>query len=153
MAHPNASSNISPLRQPFIFLTSALAAGILVDQWIWPPFWMTTFSLLLLIGLGIACYRATQNTWAAMFILAGFTAAGLSLSGAVRRSARSDGLKRLMEDGVITASDPVRLLGVLERPPEPVPDGVLIDIRARELMIALASRGCFGLGQTHATAR
>src|SRR5262249_3604433 len=66
-------------------------------------------------------------------ILAGFIAAGISASAAVRRGARADGLKQLMGEGLITPADPVQLFGVLDRPPEPVPGGVLLDVRAQEL--------------------
>jgi competence protein ComEC len=41
-----------------------------------------------------------------------------------------------MEGGLITEADPVQLFGVLERPPEPVPDGVLLDVRAQRIEIA-----------------
>ena len=37
MSQPGPPSNFSPQRQPFLYLTAALVAGILVDRYIEPP--------------------------------------------------------------------------------------------------------------------
>jgi hypothetical protein len=91
MRHPSAYSNLSPRRQPFIFLTSAFVAGILLDQWLSPPFGLTTLLLVVSMGGVIVFYRTAQSTKAAVSILAGFVAAGASISAAGRGSLRSDG--------------------------------------------------------------
>src|SRR5215831_9934032 len=136
MASSDSCSDLLPRRQPFIFLTAAFVAGILIDQWLVPPFWPTAIVLLALIGAGIKLHFSLRPEAAAIVILAGFLAAGDCLSSAVRRGTRSDGLKRLMEAGLITEGDPVQLLGVLDHPPEPLPDGVLLNVRADQIEVS-----------------
>src|SRR5262245_14200194 len=131
-----AFSDLSPRRQPFIFLTAALLTGILLDRWLAPPFWLAALVLFASICAGITLLRGLRINIAAIVILAGFIAGGTTGSAAIRRGARADGLKQLMEAGLIKPTDPVQLFGVLSRPPEPVPDGVLLDLRAEELHIA-----------------
>src|SRR5215831_11974783 len=136
MAQPSSYSDLSPRRQPFLFLTTAFVIGILTDRWLAPPFWLTAAMLAGLIVGAAILFCSLRKPGAAIIILAGFMAAGCSVSAAVSPGARTDGLKRLMDDGQITPTEPVRLIGVLGRPPEPVPDGVLLDVSANELQVA-----------------
>jgi ComEC/Rec2-related protein len=136
MASSDSYSDLLPRRQPFIFLTGAFVAGILIDQWLVPPFWPTAIVLLALIGAGIKLHLSHRPAAAVIVILAGFLAGGVCLSSAVRRGARSDGLKRIMEGGLIIEGDPVQLFGVLDQPPEPLPDGVLLNVRAAQIEVS-----------------
>src|SRR5262245_38396379 len=136
MADSTAHQDLSPRQQPLLFLTIAFVAGILADQWLAPPFWLGISVLSLSIGAGVAAHKLIRDNEAAAAILAGVIAAGMSLSAASRFGVRSDGLKGLMDDGQIAPTDPVRLIGVLDHPPEPVPDGVLLDVRAEKLEVA-----------------
>src|SRR5215471_10516763 len=136
MASSNRYWDLLPRRQPFIFLAAGFVAGILIEQWLVLPFWPTAIVLAALIGIGIQFHLSLRSKSAAIVILAGFIAAGNCLSAASRHGSRSDGLKRLMESGLIIEGDPVQLFGVLDQPPEPLPDGVLLDVRAQQIEVS-----------------
>src|ERR1700752_3165917 len=133
MPHPAIESSFSPRRQPFLYLTAALTAGILLDRWIEPGRGVLLTLTLVFIAAAI-CFvvrnpaQSTQTNSlrylgdaATLALLISFVGAGALLSLAERHSVASDRLKLLYEAGTITPAEPVELTGILTRPPEPLP--------------------------------
>ena len=147
MPHPAIESSFSPRRQPFLYLTAALTAGILLDRWIEPG--RGVLLAVTLVFVAAAIYFVVRNPEqstqtnslrylgdaATLALLISFVGAGTLLSLADRHSVAPDRLKLLYEAGTITPAEPVELTGILTRPPEPLPGGFFLDVRAEHLRV------------------
>jgi competence protein ComEC len=118
--------------QPLLILAGAIALGILVAPAL--PFGLKTtvfFSvvifLLTLWLLGLGRFSAATLTLCLCFVCAG--AVDRTLDDTLISTTR---IKSLYEAGVLTANDPIEVTGVLEREPEPSPDGLHLTLRVEE---------------------
>jgi len=128
-AHSTESS-LTLRRQPFLYLTAALLAGILIDRWGEP----SSSPLLIAVATGIilsVIFISLKKAFlATISLLAACILAGALLSNTGRNSLGESRLTRLFEQSRINAEDPVDLTGRLALPPEPAPDAFYIDLEA-----------------------
>src|SRR5436309_11284373 len=124
---PAFRSALSVSRQPFLYLTAALATGILLDRWLEAPRGLIApLALAAMAGAaGAVLVKKTTQATPALFI--GLILAGAWLSLQERQGDEATRLRRLFAAGIIRAEDPVELIGVLARPPEPAPDAFFLD--------------------------
>jgi competence protein ComEC len=113
---------------PLALLGAALAVGILGAHFL---------SLPLVVLLGCAAGSSLLVIWtvhegrtaaASVFVILATLIAGATLE-TIERLAAPDGIKRLLDEGVIATGDPVELTGVLERPPETAPESFYLTLR------------------------
>src|SRR6267154_5076182 len=115
--------------QPLLILAGAYALGIQVSPAF--PFGLKStvyFSavifLLTLWLLGQGRFGAATLTLCLCFVCAG--AVDRRLEDTLMSTTR---IKALYEAGILAANDPIAVTGVLEREPEPSPDGVYLALR------------------------
>ncbi|HVF89286.1 MAG TPA: ComEC/Rec2 family competence protein [Blastocatellia bacterium] len=142
-------------RQPLLYVTAALAAGILLDIFLntfqsepsnVAPFshrlaslaWITCIALSGFFILGGKKAPATAS------LLIGFVAAGCVLSHLERSRPAESRLKRLFDAGLITPGDPVALTGTLVLPPEPAPGAYYLYVEAETIQTRGASCAATG---------
>src|SRR6266850_251617 len=115
--------------QPLLILSGAFALGILVGPAL--PFGLTTtvffsavifFLTLWLLGQGR--FGAATLTLCLCFVCAG--AVDRRLDDTLISTTR---IKARYEAGVLAANDPIEVTGVLEREPEPSPEGLYLTLR------------------------
>lgn len=126
-------SNLTPRRQPFLYLTAALLAGILIDGFAAPPSFVFIVGLIVSTIFSVIFISLSRSRSAALFLLAGFVAAGALLSYTQRNDRDHSRLTELFEQQRINAEDPVDLAGRLSLPPEPAPEAVYLDLDAETL--------------------
>ena len=117
----SVESNLSPCRQPFLYLTVALVTGVLVDRWIEPAPLYGAVIAVVSIAVAIKFVVSTKNAAATLALLASFAAMGALLSVCERVSPQDSRLKRLFDEQIITPDDAAELTGTLLVPPEPAP--------------------------------
>src|SRR6266446_2479802 len=115
--------------QPLLFLAGAFALGILVSPAL--PFGLKTtvffpvvIFLLTLWFLGQGRFVAATLTLCLCFVCAG--AVDRRLDDTLMSTTR---IKALYEAGVLASNDPIEVMGVLEREPEPSPEGLYLTLR------------------------
>ncbi|MGA9771327.1 MAG: ComEC/Rec2 family competence protein [Blastocatellia bacterium] len=151
----SVESNLSPRRQPFLYLTAALVAGILFDRWLEPaPLCAALIGLVsiavatrFVVGTksGNAKSGGTKSAAATLALLAGFAAVGALLSQSERVSPTDSRLKRLFDERIITPDEAVELTGVLLAPPEPAPAARFLDVEAESVRAGgedISASGC-----------
>src|SRR5215471_8003941 len=135
MPHPDVETTLSLRRQPFLYLTASLTAGILLDRWIEPgPRFLLTIALVS-IAASTYCVLRKREAFATFALLVSFALVGALISLAELYSIASNRLKVLYESGTITPTEPVEVTGSLARPPEPLPGGFFLDVNAEQLRV------------------
>jgi competence protein ComEC len=135
MPQPGSPITLSPQRQPFLYLTAALIAGILVDRYIEPARLITTAFLIVSVVASIKFLIVNQCAASTVALLLSFGFAGALLSSIERTSPRASRLEALYESNVISADDPVELTGTLAAPPEPAVGAYYMDVDAESLRL------------------
>jgi competence protein ComEC len=135
MSAPAIESDLSPPSQPFLYLTAALIAGILLDRWIQANATIAIALLLIAIALSAWFVLVRTDAPATWSLLVGFVAAGSLLSLSERTGVEPSRLRRLYEMGRFGPDDPVELVGTLPRPPEPAPCAFYLDLDAESIRI------------------
>ncbi|MFL6275700.1 MAG: ComEC/Rec2 family competence protein [Blastocatellia bacterium] len=130
---PAFRSALSVSRQPFLYLTAALATGMLLDRWLEAPRWLIAPPALAAMAGAAGLILVKKATQATLALFIGLALAGAWLSLQERQSVEAMRLRLLFAAGVIRAEDPVELIGVLARPPEPAPDAFFLDLEAESL--------------------
>lgn len=132
-SRPAFESGLSPLRQPFLYITAAFIAGILLDRWlaVGRPVAATLAIIAMVISIKLIAER--KSLAATLVLLAGFASFGALLSAGERAAVTGPRLKRLFDERIITPDDPVELTGVLIAPPEPAPQAFYLDVEAESI--------------------
>lgn len=127
-------------RQPLLYLTSALALGILLDIFLnaLPNTGAVSRSLatpvcFACIALSAFFISGGRDSSATASLLIGFVAAGCLLSDLERSRVTQSRLKHLFEARAITPDDPVALTGTLALPPEPAPGAFYLYVDAQSV--------------------
>ncbi len=128
-------STLSPRCQPFLYLSTALVGGIVVDRWIEPTGLVVAAAALVSVIGPITLLLGKRDASATVALLLGFGAVGALLSHTERAKVTPSRLESLFESKVISPDDPVELTGTLAGPPEPAPGMFYIDIAAEQLRV------------------
>ncbi len=131
--HPQSS--FLPSRQPFLYLTAALVAGILADAWAAPSSSIIFSALAFSIIASIACFLLKKNSLATVAILAAVFTLGVALSFASRTNIDESRLTRLFDERHLTPDTVVDLTGRLTLPPEPAPNIFYLDLESESARI------------------
>ncbi len=122
------------ISNPFLYLTSALVAGILADRWIEPDRRIAPSLAILSIALFVGFLTKGNRAAAIWAVLIAVIQAGAMVSAVERASIDDSRLKRLYETGRVTRETPVELTGVLVAPPEPAPSACYLDLEAESIV-------------------
>ena len=128
-------SRYSLRRQPFLYLVSALIIGIVAGRQlhsVTPLAVMASAALVTAIALMLAGNRRITS----FTLLGGFVIAGALLSVVDHTGSEPNRLRVLYETGRLNLDYPVRLSGVLRRPPEPAPGAGYLDLQCQALTLA-----------------
>ncbi|HKP87256.1 MAG TPA: DUF4131 domain-containing protein, partial [Blastocatellia bacterium] len=128
----SSESGLSPVRQPFLYMTGALVAGIILDVWLEPGRHLAAALALASIALSIK-FVAARKSAATLALLASFACLGALLSAGERKAPAGPRLKRLFDERVIKPDEPVELACVLLAPPEPAPQAFYLDVEAESI--------------------
>lgn len=135
MSQDHTLSTFSPARQPFLYLTAALLAGILLDRWIAPSLLIVTALTGLSIIAAMNLLLCKKDLAVTIALLISFAAAGALMSRADRMGKTASRLVSIYEARTIRADDPVELTGVLVAPPEPAPMADYLDVAVETIRV------------------
>lgn len=135
MSQDRTLSTFSPARQPFLYLTAALLAGILIDRWLAPSLLIVTAPAVLSILAAINLLLWKKDLAVTVALLISFTSAGALISLADRTGRTASSLGSLYDSNTIRADDPVELTGVLVAPPEPAPMACYLDVSIESIRV------------------
>jgi competence protein ComEC len=135
MSQDRSLSTFSPARQPFLYLTAALLAGILIDRWIAPCLLIVTAHAVLSILGAINLLLRKKDLAVTVALLISFTSAGALISRADRTGKAASSLVSLYDSKTIRADDPVEVAGVLVAPPEPAPIAYYLDVSVESIRV------------------
>ncbi|MGH9822529.1 MAG: ComEC/Rec2 family competence protein, partial [Blastocatellia bacterium] len=134
--------------QPFVYLTALFVFGILLESLVRTRMpLIAAVAAVLSVGTAAVLVLFKRSKPATIAILIAFACCGFLDSSAERGQVSPDRLKRFYESGTIKPDDPVELTGVLAVPPEPLPDGRMIDVEAESLGIDGQTRPASGLAR------
>lgn len=133
MSQAGSPLTLSPQRQPFLYLTAALIAGILVDRYIEPARLITTAFAIVSVVASIRLLLGKQGAASTVALLLSFGFAGALLSSTERTTPTASRLESLYEARVITPDVPVELTATLLGPPEPAPGAYYLDAGAESI--------------------
>ena len=118
---------------PFIILAAAFAFGIVVIQ-IVPISQRVLLSITVAVSLcsvaGLVLLRWLNAT---ILLCVAFVFAGATLAAVEKHSRPADSLSILLDQGIVSAGQPVQLTGVLARQPEAAPEGFYLTLRVEKL--------------------
>src|SRR5262245_48756642 len=80
----SAASRLAPARQPFLYLTTALVCGILVDHWLMPSACLIWPLLAVAVAFAVWLVIGRRSTQATVVLLTSFALAGALLARAER---------------------------------------------------------------------
>ncbi|HEY3135580.1 MAG TPA: ComEC/Rec2 family competence protein [Blastocatellia bacterium] len=135
MHHKFKQSAFSPARQPFLYLSAALLAGILIDRSVHPLPPAVVASGAVSFAASIALLQTKRHGYAAVTLTISFAVAGCLLSFSERTKATTGRLLSLYETNVINSDEPVELTGKLVTPPEPAPGACYLDTEAEGIRV------------------
>ncbi|MFL6207514.1 MAG: ComEC/Rec2 family competence protein [Pyrinomonadaceae bacterium] len=119
--------------QPLALLAAAYAAGVLLAHARAPTLrWALAGGALCFVTAAVALvrYRLTCST---LSVCAAFVCAGLALSLVEQRSTGAERVRRLYDDGLLAADEPLEVTGGLARAPEVAPDGLYLALNVEQL--------------------
>ncbi|HEY6328566.1 MAG TPA: ComEC/Rec2 family competence protein [Blastocatellia bacterium] len=117
-----------------MYISAAFVAGILLDALFRPPPWAAICIAITIFAVTIIPVKLGRSGLATALLLATFCAAGGLASSVQRHAMHPDRLAKLYDNQQIVPDDAIELTGVLARPPEPIRDGCLIDIEAKQVV-------------------
>ncbi|MEW6208045.1 MAG: ComEC/Rec2 family competence protein [Acidobacteriota bacterium] len=130
-----SQSGFLPCRQPFLYLTAALIAGILTDA-ASAPRSTAVFAITAISSLAsIVFFLLRKNSLATVAILAAVFSIGVSLAFAQRTRIAESRLTRLFDQRILTPDTVVDLTGTLALPPEPAPRVFYLDLEAESARV------------------
>ncbi|HEV3471232.1 MAG TPA: ComEC/Rec2 family competence protein [Pyrinomonadaceae bacterium] len=129
---------------PLVTLAAALTCGVsLAHAFKLPP--------APCLASGVACTVFAVVTlgrgrlsWAARLVVCGFVCAGAALAAAGTWPPAAARLRSLYERGQVASGDPLEVTGVLERAPEPAPDGLVLALRVESVRHKGREYACAG---------
>jgi competence protein ComEC len=128
------------LPYPLAVLAVSFSLGIPVAQ-------LTSLPLNLAFACGVVCSLAALYSFARRFafqssllLALAFFCAGATLMVLEKSSVTWERVERLYEDGLIDSGEPVEVTGVIERAPEPAPDGFYLTLSVEKLRFKDAER-------------
>jgi competence protein ComEC len=128
-------STLTPARQPFLYLTASLIAGILVDRWLEPLAVVVALPALVAVGLSATLLLCKRDAGASAMLLISFAAAGALLSLTERADPPASRLRVLYDSKIIGPDDPVEVTGTLAAAPEPAPGMFYLDLAAEQIRL------------------
>ena len=138
---------------PLVTLAAALTCGVLLTHAFRLPVAPCVAAGMVLTLFAAASLRGGKSGRAAGFVLCGFVCAGAALAAVGDGVAGASRLRGLYERGRIASGDPVELTGVLERAPEPAPDGLALTLRVESVRHKNLVHACAGRVELFADAR
>jgi competence protein ComEC len=125
---------------PLAVLAASFALGVLAARF-------TALPLKLVLACSAACSLAAVYIFvrkpalsASLLLTLAFFCAGATLMVLEKSSVTRERVERLYDDGLIGPGDPVEVTGVIERAPEPAPDGFYLTLSAEKLRFRDAER-------------
>ena len=106
MSQAHVQSTLSPKRQPFLYLTAALVAGILIDRWIEPSRLIVIALALISVVASIKLLVSKREAASTIAVVLSFVAAGVLVSLTERTQDRASRLGSLYESKVIGPDGP-----------------------------------------------
>ena len=128
-------ATLDPARQPFLYLTTALVVGILVDRWIEPGVFQVSALAVVSVVVSAILLLGKKDVLASVMLMIGIAAAGALLSLAERTEEPTSRLGRLYDSKIIGPDDPVVVTGTLAGPPEPAPGMFYLDLAAEQIRV------------------
>jgi competence protein ComEC len=132
------------LPHPLAVLAVSFALGVLVARF-------TLLPLNLVLTCSAACSLSAVYVFVrkpalpvSLLLALAFFCAGATLMGLEKSSVRAERVERLYDDGLIGSGEPVEITGVIERAPEPAPDGFYLTLGAEKLRFKGAERPVSG---------
>jgi competence protein ComEC len=141
------------LPHPLAVLAASLALGILVARFAIVP-------LKLFLVCGLVCSLATlyvylkRRALASLWLLIfAFFFMGATLEALEKSGVAADRVERFYDEGLIASGEPVEVMGVMTRAPEPAPDGFYLSLHVERLRFKGNERDASGEVQLFAPVR
>jgi competence protein ComEC len=141
-AVPHQQSSFFP--HPLAALAAAFALGILAARFISLP-----FNLVLAcsaVSSLASAYGFKRQRWLAtsLILALAFCSVGATLALLEKNSVMAERVQMLYDEGVIHSGEPVEVTGVVERAPEPAPDGFYLTLGVEKLRFKGEERDASG---------
>ncbi|HEU4391651.1 MAG TPA: ComEC/Rec2 family competence protein [Blastocatellia bacterium] len=130
----DARSRFSLHRQPFVYLAAAMIAGIIAGSYLHAVTPLVVLGGIALVVAG-ALMLSGRHQLTTLTLIAGFVISGALLSVVDQTRIEPNRLRVLYETGELNPDDPVRLRGVLGRPPEPAPGAGFLDLQCDAMTV------------------
>jgi len=132
---------------PLLILAVLLACGIAAGHYLLQPSNSTVVFPAIGIGLtflAIALVTKKKLTLVSVGVVAAFFITGLMLAMIDDRDNASNRISRIYDQGIIDASEPVELSGIIKGQPEPAPESFYLTVRAESIRFKGNERNASG---------
>lgn len=135
-------------QSPLLILAAALAAGIFLGSRI-----ALHPRLLLILNASLVAGCAVVSIWLVqrnkrgtltLLLIVGFIFTGLALSLIDSRTVSTERISHLYEQGLVSASDPVEVTGIIVGQPEPAPQSLYLNVRTESIRLKGSERLAVG---------
>jgi competence protein ComEC len=137
--------NPSFVAHPLAWLAACFACGIAVSRLNHLPPGTALFTGVIAFALGVLFFLLRKERWASVTLMCGFVSAGCALAAVGRQTIEPDRVKNFFEEGLIASGDPVEITGVVERAPEPAPEGFYLTLRVEKFRFKGEERAATGV--------
>ena len=128
-----APSEPSFVPHPLAVLASAFAFGVVAAHLAALPLALLLIGDVILSLAAVFYLLRESPRQAALILIFAFFATGATLAALERDNRHTDRVQRLYEDSIIASGEPVEVTGVMDRGPEPAPDGVYVSLDVESL--------------------
>ncbi|HUQ31636.1 MAG TPA: ComEC/Rec2 family competence protein [Pyrinomonadaceae bacterium] len=128
-----------PHQQPSFFphplaaLAAAFALGILAARFISPRFNVVLMCSVVSSLAAVYGFAKRRGLATSLLLFLAFCSVGATLALLEKSSVTAERVRRLYDEGVIHTGEPVEVTGVMERAPEPGPDGFYLTLGVERL--------------------
>jgi competence protein ComEC len=133
MLRNESDSDLTPRRQPFLYIASAFIFGILADNFAPPAFPLLATVLITSALASTVLFLLDKERAVTVSLIVAIFLAGAALSCVERRQTRERRDNRLIEDLQAGTDGAIDLTGILALPPEPAPDARYLDVEILSL--------------------
>jgi competence protein ComEC len=135
-------------RAPLLVCAVSLASGILIGHFLHAdssPFRIIVAVFMALpLSLAAVFVRRQKHGAATLFVIVTFLLSGTLLSLIETRQLDPPRIKRMFDDNVLAANEPVELTAVVEGPVQSAPDGLYLTMRTESLLVRGTERVATG---------
>jgi predicted membrane metal-binding protein len=140
----DAPLKASFVAHPLALLAACFAVGIVAARFVALPLMVCLGCGAVFSTLAVRYFVRGWQGYASVLVALAFFWAGATLAVLEKKGVAANRVQRFYDEGIIASGDPVEVEGVVERQPEPAPEGFYLQLRVEKLSFKEVERDASG---------